>query len=69
MPQPLPPLRSVHLVGPNNAGKTWLRKVVFERRLPFELILEKREIKVTVTKLRSTDFVHLDIYGKEPFYK
>lgn len=59
------PTKTVHLVGQSNAGKSWLRSVVFERRSPLELILEKRELKLVVSKLRSNDFLHVDVWGKE----
>jgi len=59
-----PRVRTIHLVGSANAGKSWLRSVVFHRRIPLELVLEKRETKLAVTNVRNTDFVHLDIWGK-----
>ena len=52
------------VVGPANSGKTWMRTVVFERRLPLDLVLERRESKVVVTKMSNTDLLSVDIWGK-----
>ena len=58
-----PPLRTIYLMGPANSGKTWMKTVVFEHRLPLDLVLERRETQVSVCKVRNTDFLHLDIWG------
>ena len=58
------PIRTIYLVGLANAGKSWLRTVVFDRKLPLELVLERRETKLNVTNVRNTDFLYLDIWGK-----